>query len=80
MNQTKTDMSKQTDAKLKQGYVPKLTPKACMNCASFRCENAVFKNTLGEEYHKDINLRCATGGFAVKKMGTCDEWKSNQLN
>lgn len=68
-------MSKQTEAKTKQGYVPKLTPQACMNCASFKFDMVPTNYPPGYAQEKQGNLRCAIGGFAVKKMGTCDEWK-----
>jgi hypothetical protein len=60
-------MSRQSEAKAKQGYVPK--PQTCSNCLHFHSE-IVDRKYLGEEK----NLRCGIGGFAVKKMATCNEW------
>lgn len=68
-------MSKQSEAKEKQGYVPKMEPQACMNCANFKFDNGFHNQDLyGERYPKVFNFRCGIGGFAVKKMGTCNEW------
>jgi len=68
-------MSNQSKAKEKQGYVPKMTPKACMHCASFRLDiGYTDPETYGKSYPKEMNLHCSIGGFAVKKMGTCNEW------
>lgn len=67
-------MSKQSDAKQKQGYVSKAVPQTCMTCANFKSDISVIPTTYGT-YSKESNVRCGTGGFAVKKMGTCEEWK-----
>ena len=61
-------MSKQSEAKKSQGYVPKATPQVCMNCARF----AMDKTDNGHGYIEDKNMRCIIGKFAVKKMGTCN--------
>jgi hypothetical protein len=65
-------MSKQSESKVKQGYRP--IPKTCSNCAHFTSK----LTTLGEVYggySKESHLRCSVGGFKVKKMGTCNEWR-----
>ena len=68
-------MSKQSEAKIKQGYVPKAIPQTCVNCASFRLDVATLPTGCGNgTYRKETNLRCCIGGFAVKKMGTCNEF------
>jgi len=70
-------MSKQQDAKTAQGYTPKAEPTTCGNCIHFRSElDAPEKYG----YQKEINIRCGLGGFAVKKLGTCNQWakKENQ--
>jgi hypothetical protein len=69
-------MSKQSEAKEKQGYVPKLQPQACMHCKNFEHEQVLMK-TPWSSYTKDTNLRCKLGGFKVMKMGTCNEWTPN---
>lgn len=69
------NMTKQSEAKEKQGYIPKLKPPACVNCKNFTHEEIIMK-TPWSSYVKDTNLRCALGGFKVMKMGTCNEWSS----
>lgn len=73
-------MSKQSEAKRAQGYVAKAIPQTCGNCAHFQFErvNVNADRPQYEEYWEDKNLRCGIGGFAVKKMGTCDEWVGNK--
>jgi len=70
-------MSKQSEAKEKQGYVPKAKPKTCVNCKHFAHEQILMK-TPWSSYTKDTNLRCTLGGFKVMKMGTCNEWANDQ--
>ncbi len=71
-------MSKQSEAKEKQGYVSKAIPQTCVNCACFTNEEIVMK-TPWSSYTKSINQRCGIGGFKVMKMGTCDEWNGKNL-
>lgn len=66
-------MSKQSEAKLKQGYMPKAIPTTCCNCTHFHSDMVersagVFQSCGWVE---EKNLRCLVGEFAVKKMGTC---------
>lgn len=68
-------MSKQSEAKEKQGYVPKAKPQTCVNCKHFTQEQILMK-TPWSSYTKDTNLRCTLGGFKVMKMGTCNEWSN----
>ena len=72
-------MSKQSEAKNKQGYIRKLKPRACMNCKNFTHELILIK-TPWSSYTKDTYLRCTIGGFKVMKMGTCNEWSEAQLS
>lgn len=67
-------MSKQTQAKEAQGYVPKAVPQVCCNCAHFVSDKVEREGCFGGVYVDEKNLRCGIGGFAVKKMGTCNEW------
>jgi hypothetical protein len=67
-------MSKQSDAKAAQGYDPKPMPKTCMNCANFTCDRSQ-PYLPHNEYWLENNLRCTIGGFAVKKMATCDKFE-----
>ena len=68
-------MSKQSEAKERQGYVPKALPRTCCNCAHFKMDTETKTTQWGQSWTVDTNLRCAIGGFAVKKMGTCNEWR-----
>lgn len=67
-------MSKQSEAKVLQGYVAKPVPKTCMNCQHFKSDNVLSNTWMGKDYYKETNLRCGLGGFAVKKMATCNEF------
>jgi len=65
-------MSKQSEAKKLQGYTPKAVLPVCANCASFKFDlTAELVGVFGDKYQREVNLRCAAGEFAVKKMGTC---------
>jgi len=66
-------MSKQSQAKLAQGYEQKPIPKTCANCIHFKSDKEVIKSAYSSnQYTKESNLRCGIGGFAVKKMATCN--------
>lgn len=68
-------MSKQSEAKANQGYVAKPVPKTCMNCQHYRSDLIDRPPTRnGVIYTDEKNLRCGIGGFAVKKMATCNEF------
>lgn len=66
-------MSKQSEAKAKQGYVPKAIPQTCVNCGHFKSDFEEIKSTFST-WTKETNIHCGLGGFAVKKMGTCNEF------
>ena len=66
-------MSKKSEAKERQGYVPKFIPNVCGNCLHFRSEIVKTRGTYGL-WTKETNMRCEIGGFKVKKQGTCQEW------
>ena len=70
------------------GYTPTPTLRVCKNCASFAVDRVLpawiveHNKTLAdkdkytvEENGVEKNARCVTGGFPVKKMGSCDNWK-----
>lgn len=70
-------MSKQSEARIAQEYVPKYTPSICSNCLHFSSERVfVNKDWTGKDWFKETNMRCGIGGFAVKKMGTCMQWSA----
>ena len=69
-------MSKQSEAKEKQGYNQKAARRVCSTCGHFKSD---MKNQLGYNgepsgYMVEKNLKCGLGGFAVKKMALCNEW------
>jgi len=66
-------MSKQSEAKLNQGYNENHIPKTCPNCARYESEFVVHKHAFGE-YTQEKSKRCGIGGFAVKKTATCLMW------
>lgn len=69
------NMSKQSEAKDKQGYTARALLPVCANCSSFRMDIVNHDAILSmEPYPVETNLRCSIGGFAVRKMGTCNEW------
>lgn len=68
-------MSKQSESKEKQFYTPKLVPSVCSNCFYFRSNTVTMKGVFGDTYKRAKNLRCDLGGFAVRRMGSCSEWK-----
>lgn len=75
-------MSKQSEAKERQLYVPKAIPQTCANCRhmSFDLDYPAWmikeaRNEIyGDEHKIETGHRCKIGDFAVKKMGTCNEW------
>jgi hypothetical protein len=71
-------MSKQSDAKLEQGW-NKTTVKICSNCTYFTHEQILMK-TPWSSYTKDTNMRCTLGGFKTGKTSACNEWRTNPPN
>ena len=69
-------MSKQSEAKTKQGYQPSPKPRVCSTCTHYRSD-LIKRQGLGDTWIDEKNKRCGIGGFAVKKMGTCNEWKES---
>lgn len=70
-------MSKQSEAKQRQHYTPKLIPSVCCNCVHFR-KDVEKRVSLGQTWLIDKSLRCGLGGFAVKKQGSCAEWAGKE--
>ena len=71
-------MSKIQKIKDEQGYIPKLIPNTCGNCANLTSEMVqVHAPTTWspEGYWAEKNVRCSIGGFAVKKLGSCKMWE-----
>lgn len=69
-------MSKQLEAKKIQGYVEKNT-KICSACQFFALD-AIKEVTRFATWTEENNLRCTLGGFAVKKMATCNEFEAKK--
>lgn len=68
-------MSKQSEAKVAQGYTRKAPPKNCAACKHFASTATEETGHYGT-WHKESNLRCELGGFAVKKMAVCDKFEA----
>jgi hypothetical protein len=69
-------MSKQSEAKAAQGY--REEPKTCSNCVNFTSDHIEksYQSFSGlQTWTEEKNKRCAIGGFVVKKMATCDQWR-----
>jgi hypothetical protein len=73
-------VSKQSEAKQQQGYVPKAVPQTCGNCAHFLSDFIRQPPAFGSPngWEEEKNLRCGIGGFAVKKMGACMVWQAKE--
>lgn len=67
-------MSRQSEAKERQGYTPKAIPKVCMNCTHYRSEIVTTKYGGIEEKSK----LCEIGDFKVMKMGSCNEFLAEE--
>ena len=80
-------MSKQSEAKEKQNYCAKPIQIKCANCKHLTQDFFHYDTTYSRVNGKnpDIskyarptyseNLRCAIGGFAVKKTAYCDKFE-----
>lgn len=66
-------MSKQSEAKERQGYVAKVIPVVCSNCKHYHSVVTKREGMFGGVYNDESEKRCGLGGFAVKKMGCCNE-------
>lgn len=65
-------MSKQSEAKEKQCYVPKVILMTCSNCTHYQSKITEREGVFGGTYHDESDKRCGIGGFAVKKLGSCN--------
>ena len=65
-------MSNVKKTKELQGYVDKFIPPVCANCKNYNSEKVKRDGMFGGVYIDESKKRCSIGGFAVKKMGTCD--------
>lgn len=66
-------MSKQSEAKLAQGY--RKQPDTCSNCRhqQFDVIEKIYTNWNGraETWNAEKKHRCSVGGFAIGKNSTC---------
>lgn len=77
-------MSKQSEAKVAQGYIDKAIPQTCGTCVHMQLDLELPKwmqkqggsAVWDDKYKQETNLRCGIGGFAIKKMGTCQHWRA----
>ncbi len=68
-------MSKQSEAKERQGYIQKPVPRTCANCKHYSSDMSSYLGWDKQEYFREENIRCSIGGFAIKKMATCNEFE-----
>lgn len=67
-------MSKQSEAKEKQGFLKK--SPMCSNCKNFTFDSEQIKNQWSSQmWTKESNLRCSIGGFKVGKSNWCTNHK-----
>jgi len=59
-------------AKEVQGYDPKPEPAVCSKCKHFTSERTERIGWDSRTYVDEKKLRCGIGGFAIKKMGSCN--------
>ena len=64
-------MSKQSEAKEKQGLLKK--GPTCSNCIHFSLETEDYQTQWSSQtYTREFNLRCNLGGFKVGKSNYCN--------
>lgn len=67
------NVSKQSEAKERQGYVAKVIPMVCSNCKHYESKVTAREGVFGDVWNDESEKRCGLGGFAVKKMGGCNK-------
>lgn len=68
-------MSKQSEAKTKQGWRKK--PDTCAECRHFTLDRVRVEQSWSQMYWmKETNLRCSLGGFKTGKSNTCDRFSA----
>jgi len=64
------EMSKQSEAKEKQGFLKK--SPTCSNCVNFCLETEKYTTQWSpQEFTREFNLRCKIGDFKVGKSNWC---------
>ena len=66
-------MSKQQEAKARQGYLRRA--RMCGSCQHFRQDTETVRGVYGPYNKKHTNLRCTLGGFKVMAFGACNRWE-----
>ena len=69
-------MSKQSAAKDFQGYTT--AQHVCATCTHYASQKVDYEGVFGGTYINESNKRCSIGGFAVKKMATCNLFEVKQ--
>lgn len=69
-------MSRQTEAKERQGYDPKPQAMVCGNCRHYSSSTVTVKGVFGEDHYLEKEKNCTKGQFSVKKTATCNLWSA----
>lgn len=71
-------MSKQEEAKKKQGFITK--SPMCSNCINFKSKKEQVKRPWSSQlFTVESELRCGIGMFKVGKSNWCNEYKAQHL-
>jgi hypothetical protein len=65
--------SPQAEAKNRQGYIEKPTPRICSTCLHFT--SGWLPAYPGSSYMVEKDKRCTIGQFAVKKTAVCNDYE-----
>ena len=73
-------MSKQSDAKVAQGYQENPLIPTCSNCEHYTSEIKEIKSTfsINKTWKEEKNIRCGIGQFKIKKTAICNKWTENE--
>jgi hypothetical protein len=70
-------MSKQSEAKARQGYLAKPLARCCRNCSNLISESKYPDQIKYPEWVKEY-LTCCIGDFAVKAKAVCREFRGKE--
>lgn len=70
-------MSKQSEAKERQGYDPKPLTRSCRLCVHLKPKLTEKLDWQGRPWNHE-NLFCGIGDFAVKAQAVCREFKAKE--
>lgn len=71
-------MSKQSEARLRQGFVLTPTHPTCGNCIHLDMAQSRTSHHVSTQKFKEKEYRCAIGKFTVRKKNTCDLHEPNR--